>query len=320
MARMLDAANVSFHIRCMINQARDQRWLLTWGFAASVVLHLLAAALLLFELPVSLPQPLEEEAIKVDLVPPPKTPEKAKAEPPPPAEKPKPEKPRQEPEQPEQAKAEPPPAASKETAPPAPALRPVIQFGEKDAGPRQALDGDSTEDGSSPPAALSEPDEKELAQPPTVTAAGAAIPVPPPGMPGTKAPKTAEPAEAQKTPKLQKAKKLFSTNATGDSIATTAMGDMPRGMRAGELCATEIRQQLLHASPPRLVGWFPRYELKGGNVLETRRSAFSSGGQWYDLSFRCEVDADATKVVSFAFGIGNVVPPSEWKRRGLPSP
>lgn len=304
----------------MMDQVQDRRWILPWGFAASVVLHLLAAALLVFELPVPLPQPQEEEAIKVDLVPPPKPPEKAKAEPPPPAEKPKPEKPRQEPEKPEQAKAETPPAASKDTAPPAPVLRPVVQFGEKDAGPRQALDGDSAEDGSSPPAASREPDEKELAEPPTVTAAGAAIQVPPPGTPGTKAPKAAEPAEAQKTPKLQKAKKLFSANATGDPIATTAMGDMPRGVRVGELCASEIRQQLLHASPPYLAQQYPRYELNEGTVLEARRANFSAGGQWYDLSFRCEVDADATKVVSFAFGVGDVVPPSEWKSRRLPLP
>jgi hypothetical protein len=267
---------------------------------------------LVFELPVPLPQP-QEEAIKVDLVPPP--PEKAKAEPPP-AEKP--EKPRQEPEKPEQAKAEPPPAASKDTAPPSSVLKPVVQFGEKDAGPREALDGNSAEDGSPPPAASRQPDEKELAQPPTVTAAGAAIQVPPPGTPGAKAPKAAEPAEAQKTPKLQKAKKLFSANATGDPIATTAMGDMPRGMRVGELCASEIRQQLLHASPPYLAERYPRYELKDGTVLEARRAAFRAGGEWYDLSFRCEVDADATKVVSFAFGIGDLIPRSEWKSRKPP--
>lgn len=304
----------------MMDQVQDRRWVLPWGFAASVVLHLLAAALLVFELPASLPQPQEEEAIKVDLVPPPKPPEKAKAEPPPPAEKPQPEKPPQEPEKPEQAKAETPPAASKDTASrqPSPALRAVVQFGEKDAGPRQALDGDSAEDGSSPPAASREPDEKDLAAPPTVTAAGAAIQVPPPGTPGAKAPKAEEPAKAQKTPKLQKARKLFSANATGDPIATTAMRDLPRGVRVGELCASEIRQQLLHASPPYLAEGYPRYELKEGTVLEARRAAFRAGGEWYDLSFRCEVDADATKVVSFAFGVGDLIPRSEWNSRKPP--
>ncbi|MFI0845000.1 DUF930 domain-containing protein [Mesorhizobium sp. IMUNJ 23232] len=297
----------------MLDQMPEQRRVFVGALAASLGLHLLIAAPFLFDLP-SLPQPQEEEAIKVDLVPPPEPPEKPKAEPPPAPEPPKPPKP----EKPQQAKAEPPPAPAKETAPPAPALRPVVQFGEKDAGPRQASDGDSAEEGSTPPAAPSEADEKELAEPPTVTAAGAAIQVPPPGTPGTKAPEAAKPAEAQKTPKLRKAKKLFSASTTGDPIATTAMGDMPRGMRVGELCASEIRQQLLHASPPYLAERYPIYELKDGTVLEARRAAFRAGGQWYDLSFRCEVDADATKVVSFAFGIGDLIPRSEWSRRKPP--
>lgn len=298
----------------MLDQVPEQRQVFVWALAASVGLHLLMAAVLLFDLP-SLPQPQEEEAIKVDLVPPP---EKAKAEPPPAPEPPKPEPPK--PEKPQQAKAETPPPPSKETAPrqPAPALRPVVQFGEKDAGPREALDGNGAEDGVSSPAAPSEPDEKERAQPPTVTAAGAAIQVPPPGTPGTKAPKAEEPAEAQKTPKLRKAKKLFSANATGDPIATTAMRDMPRAARVGELCANELKQQLLHASPPYFPERVPIYGLKDGTVLEARRAAFRVGGQWYDLSFRCEVDADATKVVSFAFSVGDLIPRSEWSRRKPP--
>ncbi|MEQ1953886.1 DUF930 domain-containing protein [Mesorhizobium yinganensis] len=298
----------------MMDRVRDQRWLFTWGLSASVALHLLAAAFLMFELPESLQAAQQEQAIKVDLVPPPKPPEQTKVEPPPPAQKPKPEEPRQ-------AKAETPPVASKDTAPPppSPALRPVVQFGEKDAGPREALDGNSAEDGSSAPSAPRNPDKEELAEPPIVTAAGAPNKVPPPGTPGAKAPEVAKPVEAQENPKLQKAKKLFSRNAGGDLIATTAMGEMPRSARAGELCATELRQQLLNASPPYLPEFVPRYGLKDGTVIEYRRAAFRSGGQWYNLSFRCEVDSDAMTVVSFAFGVGDLVPRSEWKRRGLPT-
>jgi hypothetical protein len=52
--------------------------------------------------------------------------------------------------------------------------------------------------------------------------------------------------------------------------------------------------------------------------MDVKRSQFNADGQWYDLSFRCEIDADATKVVSFAFDIGNPVPRSEWRSRGFP--
>jgi hypothetical protein len=41
--------------------------------------------------------------------------------------------------------------------------------------------------------------------------------------------------------------------------------------------------------------------------------------EWYKLGDRCEVDAEATKVVSFAFDIGKPLTPEEWARRGLPS-
>ena len=300
-----------------------------WALPASLVLHLLIAALLMFDLPLSFPQPQEEQAIKVELVPPPKPPEKAKVELPPPAKpepppsakaEPPPPPKAPEPEKPQAAKVEPPPAI-KDTAPPEPlpALRPVVQFGEKDAGPREDPKGDSAEDGSSSPKEEREPDEKVLAEPPTMTAAGAAIQVSPPGKPETKAPRAAEAVKVQEAPKLQKAKKLFSRTATGDPLATTAMGDLPRGARAAQLCVSELRAQLLHASPPYLPEFLPSQTLKDGTVIDVRRAAFRGSGQWYDISYRCEVDTEATKVVSFSFGVGDLVPRSEWRQRGLPS-
>ena len=119
--------------------------------------------------------------------------------------------------------------------------------------------------------------------------------------------------------KLQEAKTLFSQTATGDLTATTAMRDMPRGVRAGRLCLTELREQLLNALPPYFPDLLPSDRLKDGTVIEIPSAAFRANGQWYDLSYRCEVDTDATKVVSFAYRVGDPVPRSEWERRGLPS-
>lgn len=317
----------------MTDQVRDQRWLLTWGFGASVALHLVVAALLLFELP-EFPMTEEEQAIDVAIVPPPEPEEKPEAEPPPPAPEPTPEKPEEAkaeppppapeppPEKPEEAKVEPPPAAGEDAAPQQsmPTLRPVVQFGEKNAGPRQALDGDSGQEGSPSEDAAPEAETKDTAGQPVVTAANSDNKIPLPGEPAEKAPEAKPAAEAQKSPELREAKRLFSPYVTGDSVATTAMGDLPRAVRAGELCATELRQQLQYASPPYLPASVPRYVLEKGTVLQARRAAFSGGGQWRDVSFRCEVDAEATRVVSFAFGVGDIVPPSEWKSRRLPPP
>ncbi|MER8474713.1 DUF930 domain-containing protein [Mesorhizobium sp. M1163] len=304
-ASVLDAANISFHTPVtMTDEIRDQRQIFRWALPASAVLHLLAAALLLSALPVSPPQPQKEQAIGVDLVPPPKPSEKAK--PPPPAKPPKPEKP---------------PEAKIETPahPEADPQRPVFQFGEKDAGPRKSLDGNSAEDGSEQPTAPQDPNKQDLAQPPAVTAVDGKDPAPPPGASAPPKPKPANVAKVQKPLKLQQAKTLFSEAATGDPIATIAMAALPRGERVGQLCATELGGQLLHASPPYFFDSIPKYRLKEGTVLDVASAPFPVNGQWYDLSFRCEVDPDVTKVISFAFRVGNPVPRSELKRRGLPA-
>ncbi|TIP23141.1 MAG: DUF930 domain-containing protein [Mesorhizobium sp.] len=56
-----------------------------------------------------------------------------------------------------------------------------------------------------------------------------------------------------------------------------------------------LAQQLV----ARLAPYFPdsllEYRLKAGIVMNVASSPFPANGQWYDLSFRCEVDADATK-------------------------
>ena len=291
---------------------RDQRRVFRWALPASVVVHLVIVALLIFGLPASLSEPQKDEAISVDLVPPPKPPEKAKAEPPPPAEAPKPEKQ-------QEAKVETPPPTSNDAARPSPARRPVHQFGEKDAGPRESREGDSAEEGSQSPAAARNPDKQQLAEPPALAAVGAMNQAPKPGAPETPAPKPADATKVQKPVKLQKVKTLYSRAATGDPIAMTAMGNLPRGERVDQLCGTELGEQLAHASPPYFAERLPKYLLNDVTVLEAHRGAFLANGRWYNVSFRCEVDADATKVMSFAFRVGDPIPRSEWKSRGLPS-
>ncbi|MER8380554.1 DUF930 domain-containing protein [Mesorhizobium sp. M0983] len=298
-ASVLDAANISFHTPVtMTDEIRDQRQVFRWALPASAVLHLLAAALLLSALPVSPPQPQKDQAIGVDLVPPPKPSEKAK--PPPPAKPPKPEKP-------PEAKIETP--AHPEAGP----QRPVFQFGEKDAGPRKSLDGNSAEDGSEQPTAPQDPNKQDLAQPPAVTAVDGKDPAPPPGASAPPKPKRA--AKVQKPLKLEEAKRLFSQTATGDPIATTAMRNVPRPDRIGQLCFWEVREQLRHASPPYFPDVLRPFRLKAGNIMQVSRTEFRAGGQWYALSFRCEVDPDATKVVSFAFRVGDPVPAPRTARQ-----
>ena len=298
----------------MSDEIRDQRRVFVWALPASLAVHLLIIALLIFGLPVSLPPPPKEEAIAVDLVPPPEPPAKAEVEPSPPAEESRPDKS-------QEANVEIPPPKSKDAArrETSPVQRPVFQFGEKDAGPRKSPDRNSAKDGSGSATALSEPVKQDPAGPPTLTAVEAKSPAPQPGTPETPAPKPVDAAKVQVTLQLEEAKTLFSHTATSSPIATTALGEEPRGARAGRLCVTELREQLRHASPPYFPELLPSYRLEDGTVIEDPVAAFLGNGQWYNLSFRCEVDSDAMKVVSFAFQVGNSVPRSEWKRRRLPS-
>jgi hypothetical protein len=297
----------------MSEDSRDPHWTRRWALPTSVVVHALAIALLIFGLPISLPHPQEDQTISVELVKPPKPPEKPKTPPKPAEEKPAPEKT-------EKAKAETPPPAENSAARPVPipTLRPVFQFGEKDTGPRQTPDGNSAEDTAKASTTHDDPDQKPPAEAQTLTAARGSKADKQPAA-AEKSSQAATPGKAQDKVKLQEAKTLFSRSVTDDPKAVTAMRNMPRAERGGWLCVTELREQLLNASPPYLPDLLPAYRLTNGTVMDIQKAAFRTGGRWFDLSYRCEVDKKATRVESFALHVGEPIPPSEWTSRGLPT-
>ena len=125
-------------------------------------------------------------------------------------------------------------------------------------------------------AAPPKPDKQQLAAPPALAAAGATDQAPQPGAPEMPAPKPADAARFQESAtKLEAAKRLYSQAATGDPIATTAMADVPRGVRAGRLCVTELREQLLHALPPFFPDLLPFQGLDDGEVIEVPEHGLS---------------------------------------------
>ena len=113
-------------------------------------------------------------------------------------------------------------------------------------------------------------------------------------------------------------RKLSSGVDTGHAVATTAMGALPRDVRGSQLCTTELREQLRRAPEPYRVELLPSYRLPGGTVLNVPKAAFRAGGAWYNLSFRCTVDADALRVTAFSFKVGAPVPRTQWRQRGFP--
>ncbi|MBZ9845338.1 DUF930 domain-containing protein [Mesorhizobium sp. CA5] len=139
----------------------------------------------------------------------------------------------------------------------------------------------------------------------------------PRGNPGSSSPADSEVAGSPIYSGLPGVRKLYSPGATGNAFATSSMENVPRDQRVANLCANVLNQELQSADySPK---WLPTIPLKQGNVLNPPQAAFSTTTQWYDLSFRCEVDADATRVLSFNFRVGGLVPPGEWTRRRFPS-
>jgi hypothetical protein len=305
---------------------QDRPWVKRLALPTSLALHAIVVALLIFGLPHSLENPQDEQAVNVDLVPPPKPPEKPKKDPPaarkPPAQKPPEQKPpaQKPPERPqEKAEAAPPPGKTPAAPPrPPPHLNPVFQYGKDSTGPQKSLDGDSAKEGASAPAEKPDTDAAKPAETQALKTEGEQGEISLPAAPETPTPRPANAAEAKQAPRLEEVKTLFSRSATGDSLAMTAMGDLPRSVRGGTLCVTELRAQLLHASPPYFPDLLPSFPLKDGTVIDVPEAAFRADGQWRNVGYRCEVDADATKVVSFAVSIGGPIPRSEWKQRGLP--
>jgi hypothetical protein len=306
-----------------------------WGMAASAIVHVLLAALVIFGLPSLPPSPPEPEAIAVTLEPPPEP-------------KPPPDDPSE--ETPAPAEAEQPPAHP-EAAAPLPTLTPVVRFGEEDAGPREAPDGNADADDpaepeppqdaeaaepqqSEPPAtttaetvsgdaqeappAPAEPEPAERGAEPLLATAGERAGQPP--IPATTTaiptPRPSRAARQDQPAQLREVRNLLSRTANAAPTATTAMANVPRGRRVGQLCATELRLQLLAAA--YLPDLLPFYELDEGTLISIRNTNFRAGGTWYSLGFECQVDSDATQVESFAFQVGDRLTEAAARRLGLP--
>ncbi|MBZ9866998.1 DUF930 domain-containing protein [Mesorhizobium sp. CA15] len=137
----------------------------------------------------------------------------------------------------------------------------------------------------------------------------------PSGNPGSSSPADSEVPGSPIYSGLPGVRKLYSPGATGNALATSSMENVPRGQRVANLCGNVLSQELQSADYS--IKWVPTIPLDKGNVLNPAQSAFSTRAQWYDLTFRCEVDPDATRVLSFNFRVGALIPPGEWARRGL---
>jgi len=118
---------------------------------------------------------------------------------------------------------------------------------------------------------------------------------------------------------LKRAARLYSREILSDPSAQASMIGVPRSARINTLCMTEMRAQILAENPSRAPDYLPRFPRASGTVLQPRQAAFRSRGQWYDFTFRCEVDRAASRVENFSYRLGRAIPPADWARRRLPT-
>ncbi|MBX5189859.1 DUF930 domain-containing protein [Rhizobium sp. NZLR3b] len=334
------------------HETGKQRPEIRWGVVASVLVHIPIVALLIFGLPKIEPKPAEDESVKVELVPPPeeKKPEEKPKEKPPEPKPPEQAKKQPPPPPPPPRAAENKPSEQAKPAAPMPSLNPVFEFGDRNSGPKKSMAGNSSE-GEVKPATTAHQHGAKPEQAPAEASAEKLQTEKPPARPipddiqlpevvatdvspernAPLAEATGEvktdieavkpPEQKPELPKtdsakedLVKAKTLFSQAADDDPVARIAMNGIPRGKRVAQLCGNELQQQLTHASPSFQPIVVPTFGLSSGTVLDIQSAAFRTATGWYEIRFRCEVDENATKVVSFAHKAGGLIPRSDYAK------
>lgn len=151
-------------------------------------------------------------------------------------------------------------------------------------------------------------------------------PVPPPPVTSSEPSKQPEqPGQGVKDAPPLKRAKVLSNARLNDPLQRMALGQLPLKKRIVQLCTFEALAQIMQARPgTQLHGMVPYGDHQDriqGNVLNADGGAYRTmAGDWYDISFRCAVNADDMTVTSFSFHLGEKkVTRAERKARGLPA-
>jgi len=132
------------------------------------------------------------------------------------------------------------------------------------------------------------------------------------------APPTPKPTE------FVEARQLFSDKVLADPRSRRAREAL-RGLAGSErklqLCDLEAMEQVRRAqpamAPDALAPYAMAAEKVSGNSVEVKGGAFRSKRKWYNIQFKCELDAGSGKIASFAFLVGDAIPQGEWQEHNL---
>ncbi|TBC95307.1 DUF930 domain-containing protein [Rhizobium leguminosarum] len=129
---------------------------------------------------------------------------------------------------------------------------------------------------------------------------------------------------APKPTEFIEARQLFSDKVLADPRsrrAREALHQLSGSERNLQLCDLEALEQVRRAQPAMAPDVLAPYamaaEKVSGNSVEVKGGAFRSKRKWYNIQFKCELDAGSGKVLSFAFLVGDAIPQGEWQEHNL---
>ncbi|ARM89296.1 hypothetical protein RHEC894_CH03019 [Rhizobium sp. CIAT894] len=129
---------------------------------------------------------------------------------------------------------------------------------------------------------------------------------------------------APKPAEFVAASRLFSDKVLADPRSRRAREAL-RGLASGErnlqLCDLEALEQIRRARPDMRPDTLAPYAMAPEKVssdsVEVRGGALRSNRAWYNIQFKCGLDAGSGKVTSFAFLVGDAIPQGEWQAHNL---
>ena len=139
-------------------------------------------------------------------------------------------------------------------------------------------------------------------------------------------PDSAEPAPAAAgRDGLVRADRLMSSDVLADPRsreARAALAGFGTADRMVQLCGIEAMEQV-HAwdarlEPDNVVAYAMAEAKIGARDVVAEGGAIRSGKRWFNIEFNCELAPDLTRVVAFAFRLGEPIPRSAWEEHNLP--
>lgn len=139
------------------------------------------------------------------------------------------------------------------------------------------------------------------------------------------APEVAKPLPKQspkslpKPGKLTPVKQIYAKDALADPRIRQALGKLPKRDRILQICGIEALEQVRHQRPntfPDMLA--PSGGTVSGNSVSVRDGAFRSRALWYAIDFDCQLDDKAMQITQFSYAIGAQIPRAQWNARELP--